>query len=35
VAAVFTPKDYQLTAMMDQIVSLVLAVHGEAVPARD
>jgi ethylmalonyl-CoA mutase len=27
VAAVFTPKDYQLTAMMDEIVSLVLAAH--------
>jgi (2R)-ethylmalonyl-CoA mutase len=25
VAAVFTPKDYQLTAMMDEIVTLVLA----------
>jgi (2R)-ethylmalonyl-CoA mutase len=28
VAAVFTPKDYQLTAMMDEIVTLVLAAHG-------
>jgi (2R)-ethylmalonyl-CoA mutase len=28
VAAVFTPKDYQLTAMMDEIVRLVLAAHG-------
>jgi (2R)-ethylmalonyl-CoA mutase len=27
VAAVFTPKDYQLTAMMDEIVNLVLAAH--------
>ncbi|HYH32403.1 MAG TPA: protein meaA [Pseudonocardia sp.] len=27
VAAVFTPKDYQLTAMMDEIVRLVLAAH--------
>jgi (2R)-ethylmalonyl-CoA mutase len=27
VAAVFTPKDYQLTAMMDEIVTLVLAAH--------
>jgi ethylmalonyl-CoA mutase len=32
VAAVFTPKDYQLTAMMDEIVTLVLAAHGEAEP---
>ena len=29
VAAVFTPKDYQLTAMMDEIVTLVLAAHGQ------
>src|SRR5690348_4396655 len=27
VAAVFTPKDYQLTAMMDEIVNLILAAH--------
>lgn len=27
VAAVFTPKDYQLTEMMDEIVTLVLAAH--------
>ncbi|OLT13925.1 protein meaA [Pseudonocardia sp. CNS-139] len=27
VAAVFTPKDYQLTAMMGEIVDLVLAAH--------
>jgi ethylmalonyl-CoA mutase len=27
VAAVFTPKDYQLTAMMDEIVTLVRAAH--------
>ena len=30
VAAVFTPKDYKLTEMMDEIVSLVLAAHGES-----
>jgi (2R)-ethylmalonyl-CoA mutase len=30
VAAVFTPKDYQLTAMMDEIVTLVLAAHGHS-----
>lgn len=28
VAAVFTPKDYQLTEMMDEIVTLVREVHG-------
>jgi ethylmalonyl-CoA mutase len=28
VAAVFTPKDFQLTAMMDEIVTLVLDAHG-------
>ena len=28
VAAVFTPKDYQLTAMMDEIVTVILAAHG-------
>jgi len=28
VAAVFTPKDYQLTEMMDEIVTLVRGVHG-------
>jgi (2R)-ethylmalonyl-CoA mutase len=27
VAAVFTPKDYQLTAMMDEIVTLIRTVH--------
>ncbi|WP_219416169.1 protein meaA [Pseudonocardia nigra] len=29
VAAVFTPKDYQLTAMMDEVVGLVLAAHAD------
>jgi ethylmalonyl-CoA mutase len=29
VAAVFTPKDYRLTAMLDEVVDLVLAAHGE------
>jgi ethylmalonyl-CoA mutase len=33
VAAVFTPKDYQLTGMMDEIVTLVLAANGETAPA--
>jgi ethylmalonyl-CoA mutase len=28
VAAVFTPKDYQLTGMMDEIVTLVRAAQG-------
>jgi (2R)-ethylmalonyl-CoA mutase len=27
VAAVFTPKDYKLTDMMDGIVDLILAAH--------
>ena len=27
VAAVFTPKDYKLTEMMDEIVTLVVAAH--------
>ncbi len=27
VAAVFTPKDYRLTAMMDEIVTLIRKVH--------
>ncbi|MCW2721004.1 cobalamin-dependent protein, partial [Pseudonocardia sp.] len=27
VAAVFTPKDYKLTEMMDEIVTIVLAAH--------
>jgi (2R)-ethylmalonyl-CoA mutase len=33
VAAVFTPKDYMLTDMMDEIVTLVRAAHGPADPA--
>jgi (2R)-ethylmalonyl-CoA mutase len=28
VAAVFTPKDYQLTEMLDEIVTLVREAHG-------
>jgi hypothetical protein len=27
VAAVFTPKDYKLTGMMDEIVTLILDAH--------
>jgi (2R)-ethylmalonyl-CoA mutase len=30
VAAVFTPKDYKLTEMMDEIVTLVVAAHRSA-----
>ncbi|MFR9800722.1 protein meaA [Pseudonocardia sp. RS010] len=33
VAAVFTPKDYQLTEMMDEIVTLVRRQHGLDVPS--